>query len=206
MSTIDSGFSSYIYLIGYGNNIKIGKSNNPDKRLRELQTGVPDTLSIIGLIGCCSEKKAYELEELLHKAYRKVRIRGEWFNLNPAECSFLLEEYEQVRTVNIPQKELTEAMKELSNGAYKLLMYYYSRRDGWVFLDKNIANTIGTSERQLKKFRKELIDNHYLLIQRGSVDVYFVGQLAVLRFINDVHSEEEEEYQDPLVLKKGKGE
>jgi len=118
----------------------------------------------------------------------------------------ILKKGETKYMARIPQKELTEAMKELSNGAYKLLMYYYSRRDGWVFLDKNIANTIGTSERQLKKFRKELIDNHYLLIQRGSVDVYFVGQLAVLRFINDVHSEEEEEYQDPLVLKKGKGE
>ena len=87
----------------------------------------------------------------------------------------------------IPQVELTKAMKELSIGAYKLLMYYYSRRDGWKFEDHNIAETIGTSTRQIKKFRKELIEKKYLLIQKGQVDVYFIGKLAVEKFENDIY-------------------
>ena len=99
----------------------------------------------------------------------------------------------------IPQRELVEAMSELSSGAYKLLMYYYSRNDGWIFNDTNIGKSIGTSTRQVKKFRKELTDNDYLLIQRGQVDVYFIGSLAVEKFRNSIQTEEEQEAMEPLV-------
>ena len=102
----------------------------------------------------------------------------------------------------IPQKELTVAMTDLSGGAYRLLMYYYSKRDGWVFNDENIALTIDTSVRQVKKFRKELIDKEYLLIQIGEVNVYFIGKLAVDKFINEVTEEELEEPTEPLIEKK----
>ena len=101
----------------------------------------------------------------------------------------------------IPQTELTTAMTELSIGAYKLLMYYYSKRDGWIFNDDNIAVTIDTSVRQLKKFRKELIDKKYLLIQKGQVDVYFIGKLAVDKFMHEVQEELEEEPTEPLISK-----
>lgn len=99
----------------------------------------------------------------------------------------------------IPQVELISAMSELSNGAYKLLMYYYSRNDGWRFVDKNIAKAIGSSERQVKKFRKELIDLEYLLIQRGSVDVYFIGKKAVDQFLAEVSPVTDEAPMDPLI-------
>jgi len=84
--------------------------------------------------------------------------------------------------VKIPQKEIIEAMTELSNGAYKLLLYYYSRRDGWTFNDKHIAKYTGTSERQIKKFRKELIDKKYLSIQFGGVVIYFIGKEVNKKF------------------------
>ena len=102
----------------------------------------------------------------------------------------------------IPQKELTDAMTDLSAGAYKLLMYYYSRNDGWIFDENNIAKTIDTSTRQVKKFRKELIDKEYLLIQRGQVDVYFIGTLAVQKFKYSLETDEpQEEPTAPLVTK-----
>jgi len=100
---------------------------------------------------------------------------------------------------SIPQTEITEAMRELSNGAYKLLMYYYSRNDGWVFNDDNIATAINSSARQVKKFRKELIDSSYLLIQRGQVDVYFIGKLAVAQFLTSSYSEPEAVPKQPLL-------
>jgi hypothetical protein len=39
------------------------------------------------------------------------------------------------------------------------------------------------------KYRKELIEKDYLLIQRGQVDVYFVGKHAVAKFKQDVVSD-----------------
>jgi len=113
----------------------------------------------------------------------------------------VLKKSETKYMAKIPQAELTSAMTDLSTGAYMLLMYYYSKRDGWVFVEENIGKTINTSVRQVKKFRKELIDKQYLLIQKGQVDVYFIGKIAVDRFINSITSEEDEESADPLITK-----
>ena len=114
----------------------------------------------------------------------------------------VLKKSETKYMARIPQTELTSAMTELSIGAYKLLMYYYSKRDGWVFNDDNIAATIDTSVRQLKKFRKELIDKKYLLIQKGQVDVYFIGKLAVDKFIHETQMDLDiEEPTEPLITK-----
>jgi len=82
----------------------------------------------------------------------------------------------------VPQAELMLSMKELGTTSFKLLMYYYSRNDGWVFVDKNIATSIGTSERMVKISRKELIDKKYLFVQKGKIDVYFIGKGALALF------------------------
>ena len=111
----------------------------------------------------------------------------------------VLKKSETKYMAKIPQTEIVEAMKDLSNGAYKLLMYYYSRRDGWRFIDTNIATTIDSSERQVKKFRKELIDKQYLLVQKGQVDVYFIGKLAVDKFKNELYTEEEVLPTEPVI-------
>lgn len=99
----------------------------------------------------------------------------------------------------IPQAEISLAMQELSATAFKLLMYYYSKNDGWVFIDKNIAKAIGSSERMVKEYRKELIKHKYLLIQKGQVDVYFVGKGAVEQFEQNDYTELEESIMDPII-------
>ena len=54
---------------------KIGYSNNPNKRLLQVQTGCPfklkKQLTIIG---------GAEKESELHKKYKKFRLEGEWFS------------------------------------------------------------------------------------------------------------------------------
>ena len=80
---------------------------------------------------------------------------------------------------NIPSDEALDAMTELSSGAFKLLVYYYSKFTGWNFDDREIASTLGVSERRLKQIRKELVASKYLLIQKGNVDIYFIGRTAV---------------------------
>lgn len=76
---------SYVYLIQeenkWGNTrLKLGKGNNPTKRLRTLQTGNPNSLILLGTIECESSEKAHELEGELHKRFKEERGRGEWFN------------------------------------------------------------------------------------------------------------------------------
>ena len=80
----------------------------------------------------------------------------------------------------IPTYEALDAMKDLSSGAFKLLIYYYSRSSGWDFNDTDIANTLGVTTKRLLELRKELVDKEYLLISKGThIDNYFVGKKAV---------------------------
>lgn len=68
--------NGYIYFIQglCGGAIKIGYSKNPESRLKELQTGYPDTLSILLIIpGTVSTERA------IHDMFDASRLKGEWF-------------------------------------------------------------------------------------------------------------------------------
>lgn len=64
---------------------KIGKSNNPYKREKTLQS---DVLSL-ELLYICDDN----IESLLHKKYKDKRIRGEWFNLTDKDIEYIVNKY-----------------------------------------------------------------------------------------------------------------
>lgn len=68
-----------LYVIGNKSKdvCKIGISTNPDKRLKQLQTGCPYKLSILAIV----KGMDYESERNLHKRYSEYRINGEWFRI-----------------------------------------------------------------------------------------------------------------------------
>jgi predicted GIY-YIG superfamily endonuclease len=70
----------YVYLISDSNtyNYKIGISNNPEKRIKELQTGNENKLKIIHKVLCENYKN---VETALHNQYSFLEINGEWFEL-----------------------------------------------------------------------------------------------------------------------------
>ena len=85
----------------------------------------------------------------------------------------------------IPTDEAITAMKDLSSGAYKLLIYFYSRSTGWDFNDDEMADIIDVSLKRVKELKKELVDKGYLLIEKGpSIDNYFIGRQAVTAWMN----------------------
>ena len=53
---------------------------------------------------------------------------------------------------SIPQDEALTAIKDLTPKAYQLLIYYYSKNDGWNFNDVEIANTLEEVYQRLKSF------------------------------------------------------
>ena len=66
-----------VYLMRYGVDgpVKIGHSNNPKKRLRELQRPHSTTIRII------AEAPGDRAEEqVLHRQFRMFRLAGEWFS------------------------------------------------------------------------------------------------------------------------------
>ncbi len=55
--------------------IKIGRSKDPVKRLKQLQTGNPNKLKLIATF----EKEGWK-ENILHERLRPFRLQGEWFS------------------------------------------------------------------------------------------------------------------------------
>jgi hypothetical protein len=66
----------YVYFIQgvCGGAIKIGRSKDPEMRLKTLQTGYPDTLHILLLI-----PGSAKIELQIHEELEQYRLNGEWF-------------------------------------------------------------------------------------------------------------------------------
>lgn len=64
---------------------KIGKSINPERRERTLQSEKPN----IKLVKVWDN----DIEKKLHKIYDKQRVRGEWFNLNQVQVRYICTHY-----------------------------------------------------------------------------------------------------------------
>lgn len=65
-----------------GGNIKIGVSKDPDRRVRDMQTGSPERLVLLGTLG-------EDQEQELHARFTHLRQHGEWFSPAPELVSFL---------------------------------------------------------------------------------------------------------------------
>lgn len=76
----------YIYVVTDGRgNIKIGISNNPNKRLSTLQTASPVQLKIYATVRVeCSQIHAYE--RAIHRRLGRNRHIGEWFTMRASEA------------------------------------------------------------------------------------------------------------------------
>lgn len=76
LNIIPTNPKGYVYFIQglCGGAIKIGFSTNPEKRLQALQTGYPDTLTILFMI-----QGNETTERMIHKEFEAPRLKGEWF-------------------------------------------------------------------------------------------------------------------------------
>jgi len=66
-----------VYFIRSGDYIKIGVATNPHQRMRDLQTGNPIKLEIMGAI-----PGSFEMETELHRQFSENRTEGEWFTVD----------------------------------------------------------------------------------------------------------------------------
>lgn len=71
----------YLYAITDGENIKVGYSVNPEKRLKAMQTGNPNELKLLWkcFVGD-DDKQARRQESKLHRRLKRFKIDREWFS------------------------------------------------------------------------------------------------------------------------------
>lgn len=76
--------TNYVYLIEPDGDsfTKIGITDDPKKRLCQLQTGNPRLLVLRYVIPCEGADEAYSIEQYLHFAFGRYAAMGEWFEIS----------------------------------------------------------------------------------------------------------------------------
>lgn len=75
--------AGFVYFIRSGDRVKIGfTTHDPRERLRELQTGNPTRLELLGAAWA-----SMHAEQQLHRRYAAQRVGGEWFDLTDAHVT-----------------------------------------------------------------------------------------------------------------------
>lgn len=69
-----------VYFISNGPLIKIGKSKDPEARVRALQTGSGERLRLLAVAEIASERESTEVESSLHVMFGWCRRHGEFFS------------------------------------------------------------------------------------------------------------------------------
>ena len=59
--------------------IKIGHAKNVKRRLKDIETLLPFTLTVLHAVPCASKAEAVQYEAELHAQFALLRHRGEWF-------------------------------------------------------------------------------------------------------------------------------
>lgn len=89
---------NYVYFVKSTNNlIKIGSTTNVERRLKQLQTGSPGELELLGYI---ETEDSYALESKLHEEYKTLRVSGEWFNIPVKQVEELIDKYNDSKLIN----------------------------------------------------------------------------------------------------------
>ncbi len=78
--SLDDSALASIYVVTDGANVKIGRSVNPLARLRGLNTGRVEPVTLVAAFDV-RRRDAATIEAGLHRTFRRQRISGEWFRV-----------------------------------------------------------------------------------------------------------------------------
>jgi hypothetical protein len=74
----------YVYFVRAGDRVKIGRATDPCQRFRSLQTATAEPLSFVLSIATHAS-----LESAIQNRFEHLRLRGEWFRLEPDLVAFI---------------------------------------------------------------------------------------------------------------------
>ena len=104
----------YLVWVETTTRFKIGLSDNPKKRLGELQVGCPGKLHLIAQIKSSDAKTK---EKRLHQKYSEFRINGEWFDFPMMKWPEVLEDFGQSPRLFMAALSEIEFHKGVAKGA-----------------------------------------------------------------------------------------
>lgn len=70
--------------------IKVGISKNPTKRRKEVQAVESGTIVLVAQFAFWKRSHAFKVERTFHRVCDVHRVRGEWFDISPADAVALM--------------------------------------------------------------------------------------------------------------------
>lgn len=80
----EADIAGYVYLLEAGPYYKVGRSKDPDNRIKTLQIQLPFPTEIKEVMPCDDE---IEAEKWFHAYYSERRLNGEWFQLTHGDVN-----------------------------------------------------------------------------------------------------------------------
>ena len=96
MSNLFGFKQDFVYFIvsGFSNYVKIGVTSRPiGARIKDMQTGNPDVLRLMGFIVCDDRKHALKIEKEVQLSCDLKHHRNEWFQLDSKDILSVLGHY-----------------------------------------------------------------------------------------------------------------
>lgn len=97
-----------VYVISDGQRFKVGHTKNITQRLRQLQTGASERLTVIA-----SMPGEFELERSLHQRLKPLQAIGEWFHDGPELIEVVLEIWSYDTAIQAAEEILDNIKKSL---------------------------------------------------------------------------------------------
>ena len=200
-NTEENEYSEHIYFVSDGKYVKIGVTNNVEKRLQSLQSGNPKKLNLLFVI-----KGNKDLESYLHSKFKKYKKLNEWFDilsiLNKEDIinykTLHVNKYNSnfVKVFNTSKnRKKISSLSSKSKDLFLWLLYSIEESKDYVKIDKErYMEESKTSLNTFKKSVEELIKESIIssTIYR---DIYWINPLF---FFNGSRYEK---YKDHVVEK-----
>lgn len=196
---LDSKQEYYVYFVKEGDDnsyLKVGIASDPDRRIKELQTGNPRKLSLLGVIPCESKEEARHIEkELLMRVEKEKRLEGEWFEATDGVLS-------QIK--RLPRSKVNQNLNKNNYEIVGVLIDFMRRRflsDAMIMLQK--AKETFESDpcrdldasllREILNLQRKAMEGPLLELPEFSLDDYEVAASLHRRFSYEALAEYEAE-------------
>jgi hypothetical protein len=129
----------YIYFIENTktSNFKIGKTNNIHKRIKALQTGNDQILTVKKYIVC---DNVFKIEKIIHRYFSTKRVNGEWFGINMSQIN------EVCKVISLAKLLRSKNVKDFKDNNPFLLKYLKTNFENKITLLREILQISDTNE------------------------------------------------------------